>query len=320
MGALSEVALRLMMLPMINSANFGTCGTHVWIKCMSLDPNSELCDGLMLDIRHAFSWSDLTSDERRSLAVRSHQTLEGFYEEVDERLHFKKDNVRASVIWFQVSYHAALLLIHRPFLNEPAGSVTLGLALRSATSAASSISRIVRNYRAHVGFKSVAPQIMEYVLSAAVIHLLNATAGRTKLGRQSANGLKNCLEALESMDTKWRLRVNRSITRIQELAHRWKVAWALPLHLSYPLNSNLTAQETRADPTSSMMATALTNTLEDNAYTNYNFDFTMDPTLAGIDLFQPDQYGGALDQINTSWEIETWNLDIAEGNFNSQGF
>ncbi|EPE27009.1 Zn2/Cys6 DNA-binding protein [Glarea lozoyensis ATCC 20868] len=276
---------------------------HLWDSCM--------------DQVHAFSWSELTSDERRSLAVRSHQTLEGFYNELDGRIHLNKDNMRPSVVWFQLSYHAALLLIHRPFLNEPTGSVTLGLALRSATSAASSIARILRNYRTHPGFKSVGPQVQEFVLAAAVIHLLNATAGRTKLGRQSSNGLRSCLDWLEGMDSKWRVQVNRSITRIRELAHRWKVAWALPLHLSYPTESTLPAQTTTMYPSSSTIGADTTNNFVATTHTNYNFDFSMDPILAGIDLFQADQYGGALDQITNSWDMEAWDLYIANGNFDT---
>jgi hypothetical protein len=228
--------------------------------------------------------------------------------------------MRASVIWFQVSYQAALLLIHRPFLNEPAGSVTLGLALRSATSAASSISRILRDYQTHPGFRIVGPQIMEFVLSAAVVHLLNATAGRTKLGRQSASGLKSCLECLESMDVRWSVRVNRSVTRIRELADRWKVTWALPPHRSYPPVYPPTAPVIPVDSNPIVDMTPFDDTLNTDDYTNYNFDFSMDPTLAGIDLFQPEQYGGALDAINTAGDMEGWDIYIGNGNFDTQGF
>lgn len=133
---------------------------------------------------------------------------------------------------FQLAYHTALLLIHRPFLNEPKGSETLSFALRSATNAAASIARIVRAYRKFRGFADTNPQIIDYILSAAVIHLLNATSGRNFLGRQSANSLRSCLDALVEIQSTWTPQASRAIRQIQELANKWKVVWALPLNLS----------------------------------------------------------------------------------------
>lgn len=152
--------------------------------------------------RHAFGWANLTPDERKELVTRSHEALEDFYHSTDGRLQLRRGHMPESAVWFQMAYQAVILLIHRPFLNEASGSFTLDFALRSATSAAASISRIIRSYRKHRGFNTFAPQVIDYILSAAVIHLLNATAGRTTLGRQSANGIKSCVEALMDMQTK----------------------------------------------------------------------------------------------------------------------
>lgn len=241
----------------------------------------------------------LNPGERKALVTRSHQALEEFYHGVDARLQLRKDHMPESAVWFQMAYHAALLLIHRPFLNEPSGSSTLSFALRSATSAAASISRIIRGYRNHRGFANVAPQIIDYILSAAVIHLLNATSGRTTLGRQSANGIRSCVEALLDMQPKWNVRVQRSITRIQELAHRWQVVWALPINLSHPLVHENETQTRSLVPVNT------------NQSPPHPYSINMHNTLAGADFWNPDQYVGALDKINNSWSMtESWNLDI----------
>ncbi|RAL61726.1 hypothetical protein DID88_002794 [Monilinia fructigena] len=123
------------------------------------------------------------------------------------------------------------------------GSETLSFALRSATNAAASIARIVRAYRKFRGFADVNPQIIDYILSAAVIHLLNATSGRNFLGRQSANSLRGCLDALVEIQNIWMPQASRAIRQIQELANRWKVVWALPLQLSQRLPATETPQD-----------------------------------------------------------------------------
>ncbi|TVY71382.1 Nitrogen assimilation transcription factor nit-4, partial [Lachnellula suecica] len=273
---------------------------HLWDSCM--------------DQALAFGWVKLSSVERKNLIVRSHQALKDFYDEVNPQLSLQGEPVSGSAIWFQIAYHTAVLLIHRPFLNEPAGSFTLDFALRSATSAAASISRITRTYRKHSAFKEVLPQIIEYLLSAATIHLLNATSGRTPLGRQSANGLRCCLDALQDMEPKWEVRVQRAILRIRQLAHRWRIGWALPLCLSQPLQDHELIQEKAAavaqicppeDETSVVLN-------EDNGNTNYFDDYL-------VDFWDLAQYNGALEQINDLVDLpESWDFApfLGDGNFN----
>jgi hypothetical protein len=248
--------------------------------------------------RLAFGWAHLSSSERKDLIVRSHQALKDFYDAVDPQLSLQGDSVSGSAIWFQVAYHTAVLLIHRPFLNEPTGSFTLDFALRSATSAAVSISRITRTYRKHPAFKEVLPQIIEYLLSASIIHLLNATSGRTLLGRQSANGLRCCLEGLQDMEPKWEVRVQRAILRIRQLAHRWKVVWALPLSLSQPLQPHDLMRdklpENESDPSKQQNTEALEFDFSDGNANSHLFDEYLG------DFWNPSQYEGALGQINDS--------------------
>ena len=187
-----------------------------------------------MDQVYAFGWGQLTGEEREALVLRSHQSLTGFHANIDERLRLRKGYLPDSAVWFQMAYNTALLLIHRPLLNEPKGSSAATFALRSTTAAASSISRIIRSYRRVRKFRSLSPQVVDYILSASVIHLLNATSGKTILGRQAVSGLRSCLEALIEIHEQWSLIASKLIRQIQELAHRWNVVWALPVNLAGP--------------------------------------------------------------------------------------
>jgi hypothetical protein len=198
---------------------------------------------LINHLSYAFGWSQLTSSEREALVMRSHQSLTDFHSMIDERLRLRKGYLPDSAVWFQMAYNTALLLIHRPLLNEPRGSSAATFALRSTTGAASTISRIIRSYRRSRKFGSISPQIIDYILSAAVIHLLNATSGKTALGRQAANGLRSCSDALSEIHGQWPLIAIKSIQQIQDLARRWNVVWALPINLAHPLRPQETVPE-----------------------------------------------------------------------------
>ncbi|QSZ34525.1 hypothetical protein DSL72_006119 [Monilinia vaccinii-corymbosi] len=189
----------------------------------------------LTESRYAFEWADLKAKQRQNLLNCAHKALKDFYAGIDDKLALSKNFMPQTLLLFQLAYHTGLLLIHRPFLNEPKGSETLSFALRSATNAAASIARIVRAYRKFRGFAGANPQIIDYILAAAVIHLLNATSGRNFLGRQSAKSLRSCLDALVEIQNTWMPQASRAIRQIQELANRWKVVWALPLHLSQRL-------------------------------------------------------------------------------------
>jgi hypothetical protein len=186
---------------------------------------------------YAFGWDELSDAEKNKVLLRSHEGLTCFRNKFEDCLQIRKGHMPDSVVYLHLAYHTALLLVHRPFLYSPPNSTILRFALRSVTSAAASISRILRAFkRSRIqGFKKVLPHIISYISSAAVIHLLNATSGQTVLGRQATSGLRICLDSLVDMRSSWQVRVDKVIHVLQELAHKWKVAWALPLPLSSPL-------------------------------------------------------------------------------------
>ncbi|RVX72746.1 hypothetical protein B0A52_04145 [Exophiala mesophila] len=186
-----------------------------------------------MDQVYAFGWGQLTGDERAALVLNSHQSLTGFHARIDDRLRLRRDYLPDIAVWFQMAYHTALLLVHRPLLGEPRDRPAAQSASRLTTASALAISSMIRSYRKNKRFGSMSPQVVDYVVSAAVIHLLNATSGKkSALGRQSMSGIRTCLDALQDMHHQWPSLSTRSIRQIQDLANRWKVVWALPSGLA----------------------------------------------------------------------------------------
>lgn len=110
------------------------------------------------------------------------------------------------------------------------------LVLRSLTAAATATCRLVRTYRRSLGFETPAnPVIIHHLLSAAIVHLMNATSRTPALRHQSTYWLRRCLELLRELRAGWPLRAGKSITIIRVLAHRWGVMRALPVEFSYQI-------------------------------------------------------------------------------------
>lgn len=184
----------------------------------------------------AFDWQTLPSEEKQTLLIRARQALFGFLGDSDERLRTKSETPTSSSICFHMAFQTALLLIHRPFICESDLGPLQQLAIRTVTAAANSITELVKDFNSVQTYSEAPPEMLTHISSAAVIYLLNATSGKGVVGRRAANKLAVCLDALVSMRSRWNIRATTSIRFIQELAHRWKVVWALPLSLSYPLD------------------------------------------------------------------------------------
>ena len=166
--------------------------------------------------------------------MRSHRALLEFNENNSACLKKSKEYVPGTAVWLQLAYNAALILIHRPLLRGASDTNRGRFSLTVATTAASTISRTLQGLLTMDGFGALAPQILDYISTAAIMHLLNATSGKSTLGRQSAHGLATCLNALSSMNSSWAQKSTRSIRHIQDLARRWGVVWALPAQYAQP--------------------------------------------------------------------------------------
>ncbi|KAH0039310.1 hypothetical protein KCU78_g1320, partial [Aureobasidium melanogenum] len=194
---------------------------HLWDSCM--------------DQGHAFGWYKLSQAEKEKLVLHSHQSLVKFNEQNNACLRIHKDHMPETAVWLHLAYNAALILIHRPLLSEASNTKLGRFSLTVATTAASTISRTLREFGTAQEFSSTAPQVIDYISIAAIMHLLNATSGRNRLGRQSANGLRTCVHALSSMSSRWKTQSQNSLQHIQNLAQRWEVVWALPLQYTQAL-------------------------------------------------------------------------------------
>lgn len=294
------------------SASFGTCGILEWTKCECCSVIHSVCGTLLFltfIIRYAFGWGQLTADERTALVLNSHQSLTSFHARIDDRLRLGRDYLPDSAVWFQMAYHTALLLVHRPLLGEPKDSPAARSAFRLTTASALAISSMIRSYHKTKRFGSMSPQVVDYIVSAAVIHLLNATSGkRSALGRQSMSGIRTCLEALQDMLRQWPSLGARSIRQIQDLAHRWKVVWALPSALAGPsLDMTGTGIATHKHP----VVSAATRDLgfePSNKGTGHT-EGTEEPTLAEHLTGDPGAESGENDET-----LDFWNLDESEWN------
>jgi hypothetical protein len=195
----------------------------------------------------------LSSEEKSALVLQAHDALSRFHASRSSALCINKTRTpSASVLFYHLAYHTSILLTHRPLLNSLSGSTSLRLALHSTTSNATSISRLIRAFRkGDNNLATAPPYLINYLLSAAIIHVFNATAGRkSRLGRASAHGLSACLEALREMRLLWKHRTSVAIRLIRELAERWKVVWAMPMQFCQPLvpEEMTTAHSTEAPP------------------------------------------------------------------------
>lgn len=155
----------------------------------------------------------------------------------------------------------------------------------------------------------MSPQVVDYIVSAAVIHLLNATSGkRSALGRQSMSGIRTCLEALQDMHRQWPSLGARSIRQIQDLAHRWKVVWALPSALAGPpLDMAGTGIATQQHP----VVSAATRDLgfEPSEDAEHSEGTKVTTTLAEHLTEDPGAESGEIDET-----LDFWNLDESEWN------
>ncbi|KAK6008273.1 hypothetical protein QM012_000176 [Aureobasidium pullulans] len=253
---------------------------HLWDSCM--------------DQGYAFGWYKLSQAEKEKLVLHSHQALVKFNKGNNPCLHIQREHMSETAIWLQLAYNAALILIHRPLLSEASNTKLGRFSLTVATTAASTISRILREFGTAQEIMALAPQVVDYISIAAIIHLLNATSGRNRLGRQSANGLRTCVIALSSMSSMWKTRSQNSLQHIQNLAHRWEVVWALPLQYTQvlPPENNPSISDTLEETEKAS-----------NVYKIFD-DIALDAAVQGL-----WDAGGAADQ---DWILE--NAQRAEGN------
>ncbi|KAH7121817.1 hypothetical protein B0J13DRAFT_158677 [Dactylonectria estremocensis] len=174
----------------------------------------------------------LTTQEQDWILMEARGAILEFYNANCQLLKYANGAVVSSgILVLQMCYHVSVVAIHRPFLSNTSGSSS-SLALQTMISSAASISKVIRLYRRTSDFTKAPPFVVYHLLRAALAHLLAASAAEKTSGKKPLTDLAICLDALEEMSKCWPTRVSQVINLIRELACRWKVTWALPMHLS----------------------------------------------------------------------------------------
>ncbi|TIC95199.1 Nitrogen assimilation transcription factor nit-4 [Colletotrichum higginsianum] len=163
------------------------------------------------------TFESLPIPQQVRVLVASQDALSTFFRSRDDRLHLSGDSTP------KPHHH-----------HHPQNSEFMLLVLRSLTAAATATSRLARTYRRAHGFDTPPnPVLIHHLLSAAIVHLMNATSWTPALRHQSTYWLRQCLELLRELQTPWPVRAIKSIKIIRVLAQRWGVVRALPLEFSY---------------------------------------------------------------------------------------
>ncbi|KAL6351704.1 hypothetical protein LRP88_15021 [Fusarium phalaenopsidis] len=187
-----------------------------------------------MDRIYAFGFNKLDELERFNLLLEAREQLLSFYRQLDPRIQLQKDTSSPQVIFLHMSYNMSQLLIHRPYVKEPVDSAAHRLSLRTMSIAAGAMVRLLRRYEKLDSYEKVPPFVVHNVLSAAVTLLLMATAKQSSLRNQSISRFRVCVSALEAIGRRW-LKARQGILILRQLAQRWRVSIALPMHQSFPL-------------------------------------------------------------------------------------
>jgi hypothetical protein len=194
--------------------------------------------------RYSFEFPTFTFVEKNKLLMDARERVVTFHQEIDDRLRVGRDLDSGYVACFQMSYQMSLILIHRPYLREPSDSASYRLALRSMTTAATTMVSLIRAYQKLDGFARAPFYIVHNILTAAIMHLLSSTSSETTLRQQSITQFRVCVTALEHLQHTWP-RAQKSISLLQELANRWNVVFALPMRLSNVLPVTFSVADSR---------------------------------------------------------------------------
>ncbi|KAJ3469918.1 hypothetical protein MRS44_000017 [Fusarium solani] len=187
-----------------------------------------------MDRIYAFGFNKLDEPERFNLLLEAREQLLSFYRQLDPRIQLQKGTSSPQVIFLHMSYNMSQLLIHRPYVKEPVDSAAHRLSLRTMSIAAGAMVRLLRRYEKLDSYEKVPPFVVHNVLSAAVTLLLMATAKQSSLRNQSISRFRVCVSALEAIGRRW-LKARQGILVLRQLAQRWRVSIALPMHQSFPL-------------------------------------------------------------------------------------
>lgn len=191
--------------------------------------------GRLIRSRFSSSFEKQSTTDQVSVLISTHRNLGHFIKSLDKRLEITRGIQPKPVLLFHMAYQMAILITMPPFLRLFAAlkaeqnqlSQALSLVLRSITSAAGSMVRLVRGYCNSYGYKRANPLLIHHILSASIVHLMNATATSASFRGHSTRMVRQSVSILEGLNPYWPLRCQKSIETIRALANRWNVGFAL---------------------------------------------------------------------------------------------
>jgi hypothetical protein len=188
-----------------------------------------------MDQIYAFEFDDLPRSQKDRLLLRAREDLLTFRSTLVHGVSIDPGTSSKSVCILHMSYHMSIMLVHRPFIRAGTGLEIGRLAFRAIATAASAFTRVLGALRKTHSLVCMPFILIHHVLTATISHLFNATSANVRLRRVSVKGAKVCIQAMEELSQTWPDRGKQAIRLAQELAARWMVVSALPIHLSYPL-------------------------------------------------------------------------------------
>ncbi|KAJ5338203.1 hypothetical protein N7452_004931 [Penicillium brevicompactum] len=203
-----------------------------------------------MDKIYSYQFSELDSAERSRVLLVARDQLLSFHQQIHPSLLISSTSINnqtptPAMIYLHISYHTSFILIHRPYLKAAVRNnlTTYRLAIRSVTTAAASIVRLLRTHAKILPLSSAPPFIVHSVLTAAVTHLCNATSTHNTLRSQSIAHFRVCFRALLVMQSRWAKATN-ALRLLRGLARRWRAMGALPLQYGFEVGEGGGAEQT----------------------------------------------------------------------------
>lgn len=183
---------------------------------------------------------------------------------MDVRVQFRRELTSPTLIILHMSYNMSQMLIHRSYLREAPDSSVYRLSVRSMSTSANNMVKLIREYERISQFDKAPYFVSHSVMTAAITHLLLATSKESTIRTRSISRFRVCFNCLFAMRTRW-TKADRSVSLLRGLAHRWGVMSALPLQNGFPDPRNVrpTAPHT---PMSSNIGTSGPLHLLDNSF------------------------------------------------------
>ncbi|KAM6528131.1 hypothetical protein FALCPG4_009147 [Fusarium falciforme] len=128
------------------------------------------------------------------------------------------------VVW--ISYHAAVLNLHRPFLHVSSEyrASDPNTSMNVVTTAAEAISALLNRLETTNATGTLPPLAIYHIFRAALAHCLNMTSSDVELESRARENWQICLRALWAMRKTWEASVDVYVNVLHFVAQDWGVA------------------------------------------------------------------------------------------------